>query len=652
MKKILALLLTIVMIFSVASCKNEEKPENTTAPEVTTTPPANDDTPNYEVEIPTASELLAGVIGALSANLEVSKDTELVYVYESKDGSSESYTQVIFVEVAEATVNSDSETLQAQLTLKLGMARATGANAVVDKTNAEYGEISVIVDGEDISISVDGEKTTANLSEVLYGAVLQMMGMSDMAELEALLQSAFIAQELETNLLLILEKALTSAELPAITPAYSEHIQALFGTLVEDIITESTDAAGNTTYSLDLTALKAIVTDIKDKTFVEYIGDVYGTKVANEFVSNFENLPNKTVKEIVDAAVALAEAADVEIKEIYALIDLYIETVTGAKFDIEAQIKDRYNKTLVELLVEFSGVPAESQREFIDNVKLSFAQVAQMLKTASFDEALSSLFMEGADESFFDTVDAGIDALNSIITFNYTENATGELVALNCTVSDFQLTVEAQGDDTVINVAIPGGKAITATVGKNSFSFAATENDKQVASGSFTVTQATEGDVTFTTIQADLHDAENDLLDFTVTLQNGAVTGFDMIIRGYDVSYNEYYDGEKDEWIKTENKTFTTFVEVEYNSDGEGKTLSFASDDVVVTFLQEAGQLGVIVTENEEVVAEAIFTFTVTTEGDAQVLTVGIDVDYFETANNEYEKSYATFKSAISFKIS
>ena len=285
MKKILALLLTIVMIFSVVACKNEE-PEETTAPEVTTTAPSDkEETPDdYKVEIPTASNLLASIIGVLSATLELSDDAEFVYVYESRNDANEDFQGLLLFEVAKATLNSDGETIDAELILKIGAVQADMTGAY-DEGEVEYAEVNVSVKGEDITVSVNGETMEANLSEVLYGAVLNMMGMSDMAELEALLQNAFIMQELEKNLLLMLEELLTSATLPTVTPEYIEHVQELFASIGVDMLVTTTDANGNTTYTWDLTALKALVEEFEDKTFVQYLTDVYGKTVADVFLS-------------------------------------------------------------------------------------------------------------------------------------------------------------------------------------------------------------------------------------------------------------------------------------------------------------------------------------------------------------------------------
>ena len=656
MKKILALLLTIVMIFSVVACKNEE-PEETTAPEVTTTAPSDkEETPDddYKVEIPTASNLLASIIGVLSATLELSDDAEFVYVYESRNDANEDFQGLLLFEVAKATLNSDGETIDAELILKIGAVQADMTGAY-DEGEVEYAEVNVSVKGDDISVSVNGETMEANLSEVLYGAVLDMMGMSDMAELEALLQNAFIMQELEKNLLLMLEELLTSATLPTVTPEYIEHVQELFASIGVDMLVTTTDANGNTTYTWDLTALKALVEEFEDKTFVQYLTNVYGKTVADEFVSFLENLPEKKVKDIVDAAVTLAENADVSIKEVYALINLYVESVTGGAFDIEAQINDRYNKTLAELLVEINGIPAEDQKEFIDSMKLGFKQVAEMLKNATIDEVLTSIFMAtGLEGSFCDTLKSGIDMLNDMVTFIYTVDADGMLVELTYGIGEFQYSVKVEGNDTIISLTAPNGIEATATVTMDGFAFAVTQNEELVVAGAYTVTTTTEGDDSITTVVADLQDAENDLFDYTAVIVNGVVTELDVAIRGYNV---------EETWVEVP----MTLEEIEqmfegaYGFDVEvtetgggiwvGHYVSVDGSEPFFATIYDGPNT--FVAEQECVVTETFVTFvagsysqTTATSGSDTITTVEIDVR--DNENDLFDYTAITVNGALS----
>ena len=657
MKKILALLLTIVMIFSVVACKNEE-PEETTAPEVTTTAPSDkEETPDdYKVEIPTASNLLASIIGVLSATLELSDDAEFVYVYESRNDANEDFQGLLFFEVVKATLNSDGETIDAELILKIGAVQADMTGAY-DEGEVEYAEVNVSVKGEDITVSVNGETMEANLSEVLYGAVLDMMGMSEMAELEALLQNAFIAQELEKNLLLMLEELLTSEDRPTVTPEYIEHVQELFASIGVDMLVTTTDANGNTTYTWDLTALKALVEEFEDKTFVQYLTEVYGKTVADEFVSFLENLPEKKVKDIVNAAVTLAENADVNIKEVYALINLYVESVIGGEFDIEAQINDRYNSTLLDLLVEFGSLPVDQK----DAVKATFTQVAEMLKTASIDDFLTSVFMAtGLEGSFCDTLKSGIDMLNDMVTFIYTVDADGMLVELTYGIGDFQYSVKVEGNDTIISLTAPNGIEATATVTMDGFAFAVTQNEELVVAGAYTVTTTTEGEDSITTVVADLHDAENDLFDYTAVIVNGAVTELDVVIRGYNVESVAVEVPMTQEEIDEMIEYYYSILG--YNPDStipEGNVAIFDSPFEIVgdPIVIEGSELLLPTTKTEYVesktfvtIFDGSYTQTTTTSGNDTITTVEVDVR--DNENDLFDYTAVTVNGALSeFKV-
>ena len=375
--------------------------------------------PEFEVTLPEVSKIIANIIGVVATSVEVSKDAQLVIVVEQDDGFSESNGEkkVLFFEVAEATLDSDGELLKAQLKAKIGEAivmlpeNGSAEDVVVNKEDiTSYYELNVTVNGDDVSVSWNDENASANLSDLVYGEIAKKLGFADVEALKAMLaevqQSVYIAQELGKNVLPIIEAALGDMiqELPTVSPAYSEHIAELFAALGDDIVTITTDAVtGNTTYSLNIAALKSLVAEIEGKTLAQYLETVYGENVVGSLSSFLKNLPDKKVKDIVDAAVTLAEETGVEIKDIYALIDMYVYSVAGVEFDIEEQINTRYNKTLAELLVEFNGIKPEEEAEFIQGMKDAFTNAANAIETVSIDALLSSMFM-GAEEGFIESL--------------------------------------------------------------------------------------------------------------------------------------------------------------------------------------------------------------------------------------------------------
>jgi len=566
--------------YKFAENSTELRVQLTKTPEVTT-PEEDDPTiPEIEVSLPEASKVIANIIGAVAASVEVSENSQFVFVLEQedKDLGFNGSKQVLFIEVAEAAVDSDGEVLKAHLKAKVGKAivelPAYGAskNIVVEKDDiTSYYEFEISVNGDDVSIVANDQNASLNLSELVYGKIAQMLGVDDIETLEAMLKSAYIAQELEKNLMPIIAAAIggTLEELPTVSPAYIEHLETLFVALGEDIVTKTTDdVTSNTTISLNIAALKNLLSEIEGKTLAQYLEGVYGENVVASLSSFLKSIPDKKVKDIVDAAVTLAESTDVSVQEIYALIDMYILTVTGEEFSIEEQINERYNNTLAELLAEYNGVKPEEQDKFIESMKASFANVADMLETVSIDALLSSMFMD-TNEGFIENLKATIDMFDEQIVYNLTVDADGYVLALNYGIGDLQYNMVVEGEATILTVSMPNGVEFVVTINGEGFTVAVKQDGEQVATGSMTVTEEINGEDVVTTVVVDIQNSEADLVDFTLVNVNGVVTQFDVVIRGYNVERNTHYYPEPVEFIEvTEKKELVDILAVEYKNDG------------------------------------------------------------------------------------
>ena len=347
------------------------------------------------ITLPEVSELLVQVIGGFAATLELTKGSELVYVSEVNDPEmGDGFKQSLFVEVAEAVVDSTGEVLKAHLKIKIGFAETTltglvpAKDVVVNKNKAEYTEISVFVNGDDVSVAMGNESGNINLSEMVYGTLAQMMGIGGYEELQAILANGRLVEELANLRALLTEGAfnIVVGELGNIDAAYIEHLDELFALFGEEIFVASAQNDGTTIYRLNLAALKKLLADVEGKTVAEYLESVYGKNVAAAVAEFIETLPDKKIKDVVNAAVNLADASGIAIGDIYTLIDLYIYTATGLEISIESQIADYYDVTLVDLLTEMYGITGADKLVFVTNIKSSCAQFAELVQTVSFDE--------------------------------------------------------------------------------------------------------------------------------------------------------------------------------------------------------------------------------------------------------------------------
>ena len=700
MKKILVLVLTVVMLALLVACNPNVNTDPTAAPNAGTTQGANTPdtgatTPNNEattsttattttptqsttsgivvtrpeVKLPKASALLAKMIGAWSATLEVSDDASIIYVYEPNyeyeekfDEEVTGYKSAMFFEVLEASVNSDSENIQAYLKVKVGEAYVElnklvpAENVVINKNNiTSYYEFSITVNGDDVSVKANDENASVNLSELVYGYIAQMVGVEGVEGLETMLENAAILQEIEKDVMILVEKALSNnaEKLPTVSPEYVEHLGNIFTVFGDEIITETKDnATGNTTYSLNLPAAKKLIADLENKTLAGYLEGVYGKNVVGGFASFMATLPDKTVREIVDYAVSLSEGTDVDVKEIYAWIDLYVYSIAGTEIKIEEQISERYNSTLADLLAEFSGVPAEEKAEFIASVKTSFENAAKAIETVSVDELLSSMFM-GTNEGFFDAFKEIIDMLDEELELNYTVDAEGVIIAWNYITSAYTYSYAVNGDKVTFTVIMPNDMVFEGTSDSNGASFVVKEGDETVASGNVTVKEETVGEDTTTTVEIDLRDDKNDLLDYTAVYVNGMMTSADVTVRGYDYEYYYVEDPATGETIyKGEEEIFVTIFTVDYDdlgNDGNRITIGSiqnADEFDQITFTAKDSKLTVLVGKDGDTVATFEFSYT-----DAEGLVIKLDSDKWVLADNDWAKRYCTFNGTIKFKV-
>ena len=550
------------------------------------------------VTLPEASKILAQIIGSFEATLELANGSGLAYVTEYNNPESETlgYKQFLVFEVAEAELDSNGEILSARLKIKVYLSEEalTGLvdskDVAFDKANAECLEINFYVLGDDISVSMNGQNMGANMSELVYGTLAQMLGIGDYETLKQILDNGRLFVELANLRDLLTQGVIDSlvGELGSIDPAYIEHLAELFAVFGEEIMTVTTDEEGNTTCTLNVAALKKLVAELEGKTIAEYLESVYGKNVVASMADFLVALPDKTVKDIVNAAVTLAENTGLAIGDIYTLIDLYVYTATGMEFSIESQIADRYNMTLVDVIAEFSGITGADKLVFVTNVKSSFAQISEMMQVISIEDFLP-----------FENLYALIDMLSEQIVYTFTMDAEGNLVEMYYAFAGIEYSVEVDSNRTIITVILPNG---------------------------FRMSEIIKTDGSIYSYEVSIRDAENDLVHYRVVVENDVVTHCTATIAGYVTgpTYG-YYDPETDEYYETEPEVeFVTFIVLAYD-DAEGtKTLNINAQGTGILLTEKDGDLTVVITDEGEVIANGTLTFDETVEGETVTETINM----------------------------
>ena len=591
-------------------------------------------------ELPEVSKFLAQLIGSIAVTLEATEGTELVYVTEINYPEDENYgtKRSMFVEIAEAVIDTTGEILQARLQVKVGLAGAKldgvvpSKDVVVNKENAEYVEINVFVNGDVVAISFNDNNTELNMSEMFYDYLAHQMGMNGHEDLLAMLENAYLTSNLEAQLLPLLQKAVVSLTEKVVTidPAYAEHMAELFAAFGQDLITGTLNGDGTTTYRLDVLAFKKLIAEVEGKTVAEYLETVYGRNVVANMASFFASMPDLTIKEIVNAAVTLAEGTGVEIESIYTLIDLYVYSVSGMEFSIESLIADNYNKSLVDILAEMNGITGAEKLTFVASVKSSFAQVAQVMQTIAIEDLFNSLVP--SEEGFFDTLKATLDMLKEELFFYFIIDAEGNLTDMSFTFAGTNFKVELGDGVMGIDATLPndvefevliqeGGfkfrisqykNYISVFVYENCFDFSVYQEGEQVA---HIYAQNYVGELMEEVIFF-VEDDQNRLLDYKHVVVDGVVTELKAHLGGYVTSYEYIYNEEFDEWIEVPETTYVTFWTVDYKDLGEEKHLLVNVESTTIAIYITENGLSLSVLEGEEQVAYGGVTINTETVGE------------------------------------
>jgi len=257
----------------------------------------------------------------------------------------------------------------------------------------------------------------------------------------------------------------------------------------------------------------------------------------------------------------------------------------GEEFNIESEIVERYDMTLVELMAELYGIEDAEKAEYIATIKKNFEDAAQMIETTSIDKVLSLMFLD-AEEGFIETVSAAIDRLDGAVSAQVTVDANGNILSMECAVPDigFEYAVTFDGNTATLVIK---------------------ENGEEIATGSVEVTEEYVGGDTIVTLVMDLCDDENDLLDCTIVAVNGTITQANVEIRGY-VSRSEA--SHSPSTPPTYTQEFVTLVTIEYEDLGaDGVELTVITDTTVdttvVTITATEDRISMVTTQNDEIMA-------------------------------------------------
>ena len=569
------------------------------------------------VSSPMVSKIIAQFIGAVSYSLEIGEDSTFTLVSDSdNEAERPDRRDVITVEVAEAAISGKGDNLQGHITLKVSNTWSKG-----EESETGTLAVTILVNGDNVSIEatqtgIDPFEADINLTEKLLEALCAKVGISTESATEI-----YYAFTQVVKCLPIAGGLVGSAvdAIPELSETCGQDIVDVFELIGQDILVETTNSDGSTTYTVDLAALAHLLDLIEeDKTIEAYIVDVFGESAKDEILSFIETLPDRTVREVSEAIIKIGEATDASMEDLYYAVDFIVYMATGAEISIEGEIYSRYDMTLAELIAEVSGVPEGETKSFVEMIKGTFANVVDMIETTTVKNIINGIIGADADAelTILDYVEEMIEQYAGIVSIEVTVSADGELLSFNANAADGMISVDFENNDGAYTatIVLPEDIEIVIEYVDGSFSIDACVDGEYIASVEVDVEEIVDGDDVTTFISADFDIGNIDsYIDISWTTREGALVAANASasVENASKSYSGEINFVDDNGVKTITASLPGGIQIE------------------ATFTDES--FSVVGKVDGDVVASGNVTVEEITEGDKTITTViaHVESDFF-----------------------
>lgn len=410
------------------------------------------------VSLPDISPFLRSFVGDNYIDIKA-EDTEIVLIKEI-DGGSEAGVEKNFIAIklANFVIDGKSEVLSAHLSLDVGVATYESLEDDAEPTFTRQLVVDVIVNGDDVSVSVtEDDNAPANseysVSDLFYRALAQRYGIN----YEILVEGYYLLGKM-TEYLPIAEGVinwLATIEIPEGKFDIVALVQLVGGELI------STDNNGN--YSINISGLAALVAEMGDMTIADFVDAQYGAGTAQSVKDFILSVPTSKIRDIANAAARFSENSGVPIDQVYALINYAVCVSTGVDFNIESEIASRYNMTVAQVVAQLSGDPSLTPAE-IDAMALSMIESLEegidLIKNLNVDQ-IYNLYMFGDIDEEFSVTDNLVAVLDNLDTMVEAKLHVTDGVVDNAELTvDGLLTVTYADDQLKAEVLLPYGKLV------------------------------------------------------------------------------------------------------------------------------------------------------------------------------------------------
>lgn len=514
------------------------------------------------VTLPRVAELIHSFVGMNQVSINAD-NTEIVFIdrIEDENGLTDRY---IAVDLTRFELDGTGDELVAHITFELGIATLDPSVEGAEPEFTTEMLIDVFANGDEVSVAVtegtDTENTDVNLTEEFYGYIAENLGMT----YDELIETYYLVEKL-AGYLPVIEGILEwagSIELPDGTGA-GESILAL---LAEKMIKVDDDGY----YYIDVEGLIEIIEDSRDKTVGALIDEYFGKGTMAGLETFLVALPMTKVRTLAKSAELFAETYDIPLDDVYALINYVIYLATGEDFNVEHEIKVRYNKTVAEVIIELANQGEEITEADINTMALAMVNeiknLVDLIKKNNVDQLYNIYYYDDADFNYsltadiitrLEEFDASFDAM-----WHYDEDGMID-----------HLCIDLAGIFG-INYGVIDGSEITSV----------TLYVSEEATINLTL-YATE-----TKASLEISSDDNKIVSLVINIKDGELTDAEFKINAVYVGKLEGFDGEENliniitaTYLKGENGAFETTFVLNAVSEKDGET-----DEDTVSVLEKA----------------------------------------------------------------
>ena len=340
--------------------------------------------------LPEISDSLKSLVGTNSFAISA-KNSEIVLVKEIETEKDISYNkEFLAIKLGYVEINGEGEELYAYFTCDLGVASYRGPYADAVPEFDSQTTITVIVDGENVSVAIteDGEsgEEDYNLSKLFYSAMASSFGMT----YEQFEELAYVNGKI-SECMPFVENIIGT-----IVTLGSDEVEPMLPILLS-LIGENVIVEEDNKYSFNLAGLVNIISPIQYKKIGELVDERYGAGTFDRVENFLVSLPTMTVRDVVDLAVEISDRSGVSLDELYALVNYYVYSMTGEDFNIESEIVLHYNMTIVGILLESSGYTDEEISEQITEMTTNIQEAFSTIRDINIDQFYNLIMFGDAD---------------------------------------------------------------------------------------------------------------------------------------------------------------------------------------------------------------------------------------------------------------